>query len=396
MFRYSRLLLFSLLSGTFLLAMSGCGPAAAPSEGSTSTVSSLDSLPETMLYAVMVNNLRLRTQPQQPSDVVTRVSVGEFLIGMGETSPMEDTATLRGRFYTAPYYLVKTTRPEEETGYVFGGAVKLVYAGAAATSPDLGQLTNLSQFLQTLPPHELASAGKAWEYVRGQLVSDQASLGDACYVLLSDFLENLQMSADLYAMTDTLTWEDRHYEQVYEGTFDMSTFPITQALKDNGFVLQTMEGMIFPAIDEQALFDLFDRKVSPALQQFLTLRLQTFKQPSMSDAALLITWDELGYRAASWEALAMEYPHFVMVEEATHRAQWMSAMFLAGSDNTSIYDYETKNILPETRNAWESAVQRYPNSELATKTKALLQLVDASGGKYNEEIARYTEQLFNH
>ncbi len=124
--RYS-IFLFSLALSFFVFS---CGNAeqeviTEPSTQEDVSESIVDEQPalDTMAYLSMVENLRVRAEPNLKADVMTSLREGQEVRWTGEKSSFEDIITLRDEKIKAPWMKIEIAE-EQGTGWVFGGALE--------------------------------------------------------------------------------------------------------------------------------------------------------------------------------------------------------------------------------------------------------------------------------
>jgi hypothetical protein len=347
--------------------------------------------PEVLLYAVNVNNLQLRDQPTSTgSKVITKFAAGSFVTGIGEKSAQQEEIELRGIPYKDYFYKVTSTSPEQHTGWLFGAALTTVYAGSKQESPDLGKLTQLNNFLVSLNAKDLKSGKKAWDFVTTNFADTKGALADASYILLSNFLTKMEVDGEFYTLTEkNIQWKQADFEAIYKDKFEMNTYPLTKTLMENGFRLETGEGMVFPIADWQKLYDFFGARVSKVMKSYLDQNLQEQKDVLSSDGGLMVPVAQLADRAAFWEKFNKENPYFPMSESARITEEWMRATVICGLDNTPSRDYETGKVSEEFKQVWLMVQQKYPGTKLAAKTKEISDLYAANNWQHNEAIENW-------
>ena len=79
--------------------------------------------PDTLLYQVLVNNLRMRTAPNLKSSTVIMLPEESLVQYWGEHSTDKLTINLRGKDITDHWYRIKFGK---EAGWVFGGALEII------------------------------------------------------------------------------------------------------------------------------------------------------------------------------------------------------------------------------------------------------------------------------
>lgn len=361
----------------------------APDTTNTATTSAAPVKPEIILYGVNVDNLQLRDAPALTgANVVTKFPEGSFVTGTGEKSDNQVEVELRGIPYKDHFYKVTSTT-DQQTGWAFAGALTPVYAGTVAGKPDQGRLSQLSSFLKTLNTKDQKSGKKAWDFLNANYSDVNGALADAVYILFYNFMFRMEVEGEFYTMTEKIKWKDDEYETISRGKFDMNTYPLTKSLAENGFRLETAEGMIFPVSDWQRNYAFFGEKVTPVMKTFLNEYVLENNARDSDDGGLIIPLSDMVKRAAFWEKFNKENPWFVMSANTVITEQWTRAVVIGGMDNTPMYDYESKAINEEFKNAWTTAQQQYPGTILAQRCKEISDLCAANGWKYSDAVEKW-------
>ena len=341
--------------------------------------------PEVILYAVNVDKLQLRDQPNtKSSQAIVQLKEGSFVTGTGEKSANQEEVSLRGIPFKDSFYKVST--PEQQSGWVFGGAITPVYAGDKSNSPDLSALAQFNSFILSLQSKDLKSGKKAWDYVKTNFGNASGTLADAVYVLLSQFLSRMEYEGEFYAMTEKHNWSQEDYDNIYKDKFDMNKYPMTKTLAENGFRIETGEGMVFPIADWQKFHEFFAPKATPAMKLFLDQQLLEQKELESEDGGLIIDVDKLAERAAFWEKFNKEHPFFLMSERTKINEEWQRTVVICGLDNTPNRNYETGKIEESFKKVWLEIPQKYPGTVLAAKVKEISDLCAVHNWTYNETI----------
>lgn len=342
--------------------------------------------PEMYLYAVGVDKLNLREEPNKNSKVVVQFPEGDFVEGSGEVSSNKEEVTLRNIPYKEPYFKVKSTTPEQHTGWAYSAALLPVYAGPRATSPDLGKISQFSMFLHTLDTKKLDSGKKAWSYAVQNLSGAQGTLADASLILLEQFLSRMDNEGNYYELTEKLNWTPEDEEAVFKNKFDMNKYPLTKQLSESGFRLAAGEGMIFPVVDWQKLGAAFNSRVTPPMKNYIEQNILEQKEPMWSDGGIIIPLEQVADRAVWWETFNKSNPYFVRSAETKHSQQYMRNALLFGESNTPAFDYETNMPTEDSKRVWAYIQQKYAGTELSRIIKDLSELLAAEGGKRTPKV----------
>ena len=352
----------------------------------TNALATPSATPELTLYAVNVDKLNLRDQPDKNGKMVLQFPEGYLVEGLGEISENKEEAVLRDLNYLEPYIKVATRSTPPDTGWAFGGGLTLVFTGKRADSPDGEKMKQLTDFLKSLDATKLESGKKAWEFVAVNLGTASGALADATFILLEQFLSRMEHSGNFYKMTEAIKWTSKDYEEIENRRFDVGKNPVTKSLSESGFALAQGEGMVFPIVDWNRLQAFFGTKVTPTMKMFIDQRVLEHNKQAWDDGGIILPLEAIADRAAFWEKFNRDNPHFVLGAETSESERWMRLVLVCGADNTPTYDYETKEISGDYKKVWAYIQQQYPGTKLAASVTLIEGLCKAEGWKRTKKV----------
>lgn len=148
------------------------------------------------------------------------------------------------------------------------------------------------------------------------------------------------------------------------------------------------EGMAEIAPLAKTETQLFADKVSPDYQMYILQQDHENNQLAASDAAIVISWAELGTRVAFWESFIQTYPQSPLISEAKSRFVWYSNAFFFGLDNTPVADGlqlekgatqdEAIRIFDEINHAWTVFERQHPQSRITALLPKVRQIATLS------------------
>lgn len=381
------LVLVALATGWIACNSSGESKKMAPEASPVSSVPAAPAKPDFTLFMIGTDNLLLRDQPSKTgSKVISKFAQGDFVECTGKVSDKKEEALIHNIPMKEPYYEVISTTPEQHKGWAFGGALTPVYAGARASSPDLGKLSQLTTFLKPLSTKKLDSGKKAWDYVKTNFATANGPLADAAFVILEQFMTNLERDGEFYSMTEKIDYSDDDYKAMQDGSFDVSKYPETKALDASGFSIAMGEGSVFPVSSTAKFHAFFSSKVTPAMKAYLDQALLESKVQAWDDGGIIIPLEQLADRAAFWENFNKQYPYFILKARTQESQNWVSLALLNGENNTPTYDFNSMAIDENFKKVWAYILQKYPGTDLAKLAKQLNDLCAAEGWKRSEKV----------
>ncbi|MNS18293.1 hypothetical protein D3C72_499830 [compost metagenome] len=166
--------------------------------------------------------------------------------------------------------------------------------------------------------------------------------------------------------------------------------------RDKGYKVGTGEGMYFLTMDYEG-FKPFKPYVTKDIAAYIDIMATQTNQPALSDAAIVITWDELIKRTLAMENFVKSYPKSNRTKAVKLEYEGLKFNVFYGSSNTPVYNENSKHqfttLLPKVRKAYEAAIQKgTAASQLLTTIKQALKLLDSNEGKWSKELDRYLKK----
>lgn len=172
---------------------------------------------------------------------------------------------------------------------------------------------------------------------------------------------------------------------------------LLQEASDMGFKLETSEGLYYPIINYE-VYKKFQPYVNPDIVAYIDIMAAESNQATTSDAAFVITWDELIRRTLEKEAFLNNFPSSNRAS-AVKNSLYVGYLFY-GSDNSPAYDWyteeEIRTIDPVVKKAYQKAVA---SRELNTKSvlldtvEKILHFLDDSNDELTPEIKEITDHV---
>jgi hypothetical protein len=198
-----------------------------------------------------------------------------------------------------------------------------------------------------------------------------------------------QTDDELYPITETLykySMDDlRHPENLPDGSIK----DLMEKYNEMGLSIYMTEGMYYLEPNPNFLLGNFKTAISDELYSYLSYRSKEVDNHTYSDAAVIITWDELGERMLDWENFMAAYPDSNLLEEAESMYDMYRFTFLIGTNNTPAYDYPDEILNTKLHAAYGNYMTRYPESSMTPVLEELLVLLEAESYEKTEKIMEF-------
>ncbi|MEI6678347.1 MAG: hypothetical protein WCL21_07050 [Mariniphaga sp.] len=163
-----------------------------------------------------------------------------------------------------------------------------------------------------------------------------------------------------------------------------------------GILVGSSEGNFYLDPQNDYLLQNFGSKLSSGYRDYLTILSKEQKMRFAEDGEILIPVDSLISRIITWENFMSRYPAFISVKMAQDKyAQYMSA-FLAGMDNSRVFDRSTNHLSDSVKVSFESFLVKYPNSKSSELVEDYLELLKSINFNYSERVDSFLLEKVYH
>lgn len=144
---------------------------------------------------------------------------------------------------------------------------------------------------------------------------------------------------------------------------------------DGGYKLLSGEGVVVPILDYEVF--LTDRpSFTEAMGAYLELMASESNQPVLSDAAIAISWTELGERTVMAEQALSQYPDSVQQEQFMGLYFGYFAHFLYGSGNTEVFEYGQNGVFREkVQTGYDALLENHGDTYTADVLRSYLDFI---------------------
>ncbi|MBY9078508.1 hypothetical protein KIH86_00950 [Paenibacillus sp. HN-1] len=183
------------------------------------------------------------------------------------------------------------------------------------------------------------------------------------------------------------------YTSLMNQVTDSSVKALLTELFGYGYKLETSEGMYYPVMNYEG-FKPFKAHIGKDIAAYIDLMAAESNRPALSDAAIVITWDELIGRGLVMEKFVSQYPFSNRNAAVKDLLKLRSLFIFYGASNTPAYSYgasgEPTQIDPKLKQAYEDAVSDGTGgSQILNDIQTLLGILDKNGGIWNADVEAF-------
>lgn len=159
----------------------------------------------------------------------------------------------------------------------------------------------------------------------------------------------------------------------------------------NGYKVETAEGMFFPVIDYTIYRKYYGALTEDLAAYFELMAIEAEKTP-VKDAALMIDWEEVLWRAERQEEFLEKYSSSIRVEPVRELLFHYVTFALFGCNNTPLFSYETKEMDPAAKEAYLAYARAETGSEFSRLINEYLKVLETNAFRLTEEVEAFRRQ----
>lgn len=276
-------------------------------------------------------------------------------------------------------------RTEDLEGWCFGA-----YLSSEEELPEMLE----ERLDELLPIDKSTTVSKSVSTLKSVIsMTEAVDLIDAGVMRIHKLQENLlpALEAEMLPLTETLYGYEIKALRNPENLPDGVVRSLMERYVDMGYSVYMSEGMYFLDPSPKFLLGNFKTAISDELYDYLSYRSEEVERHTYSDAAIVITWDELADRMVSWEKFMDKYPNSIRLDEVKSMYEMYRFSFFIGASNTPAYDYPNEILDPKLLDAYENYVTRFPDSSLTPALENLLVLLEEESYQKTERIQEFID-----
>ncbi|MFC2104689.1 hypothetical protein ACFLS4_04975 [Bacteroidota bacterium] len=244
--------------------------------------------------------------------------------------------------------------------------------------------TNLDEYISlidNLNVYDISSIKVLKNYVINKLCVS-GELADSAYHM---FLEFFYTSANNLTDSLEIKYPDLT-KKLYRHEEDSEVREFLGLLDDCGLDLFMTEGYFYVDVQPDFFYEIFKDNSSPSVKTFLQLRDRELKNTFSEDAMLLISFNELADRIYNWEKYLNDYPDTKLKNEANYFLKIYRETFLTGMDNTRLFDRESRILLPEVKQSYESYIENHADTKSGMIIQEYYEILKRNQFEYSDSI----------
>jgi len=173
-----------------------------------------------------------------------------------------------------------------------------------------------------------------------------------------------------------------------DSTADEELRKLLTDMRDKGFKFETAEGYFFPVINYE-FFKKYSSYASDDIKDYIDIMAEESNNIPAKDAELLISWDGVLTRAQSHESYIKKYGSSEKVDEVKQLYKKYVYFTLYGTDNTPLFSYDKKIMVPDAKTSYTSAVANGEGSGFLKMLAGYVEVLEKNGYKLTSEVESF-------
>ncbi|MEG6586905.1 hypothetical protein [Dendrosporobacter sp. 1207_IL3150] len=163
---------------------------------------------------------------------------------------------------------------------------------------------------------------------------------------------------------------------------------VLQQTRNSAFKIETAEGMYFPVMD-YSFYKKYHNYVTPDIAAYIDILAVESEKTPAKDAALRISWDEIIQRALAQEKFIKDYGNSVRAPEMRQLLKQYASFALFGTNNTPLFNYETKLMRSEAKKSYYETKFDPNNGSFSKVMGQYILIVSKNNYKLTNEVNEY-------
>lgn len=189
--------------------------------------------------------------------------------------------------------------------------------------------------------------------------------------------------------TTILSNEDSENIDIQIDSLNKSVEP----LREYGIIIYSAEGYIESEVMPMYVAQLFWNYLSEAERELAKLAELEVEHPSLQDASITISYQELADRLKICDDMATNFPKDELYQQIKACQNFYLALLVRGVDNSATFDWETKKLQPEVGQTIMNYIAEHPEAESTQTLKEFMTIVERHNYQSSKELEAFTEQI---
>jgi len=159
-----------------------------------------------------------------------------------------------------------------------------------------------------------------------------------------------------------------------------------------GFMIANTEGTFTVVVDYEAL-KTFSEYIDEELKSYIDIMALRFNDPVAVDASIMVSPEELEKRILQMEEYIKGYGNEQREEVIMSMYQGYMMVYMSGTDNSAVFDYDTGALNPDMFKVFENAAAKYKDTVFGRIMNKYVALLKQEGFMNTEKVQDFILQI---
>ncbi len=162
-----------------------------------------------------------------------------------------------------------------------------------------------------------------------------------------------------------------------------------------GLIIYQSEGMYYVEADSAWFSKEFAASLSDEWKVFLKQLDYEAKNRFIDDEAVMISWEDLRKRVIFWEKFLDDHQDFVEKNRVKEHLSLYAYIYLRGSGNSPIYDWEGRELKDDVKESYENFIKINKKSKYYDLVKRQYTIIKAKAFKIDKKTSKKLDDNYN-
>ena len=164
-------------------------------------------------------------------------------------------------------------------------------------------------------------------------------------------------------------------------------------MASHGISLTYRDGDFYLEPNSSFIYDHLNGVLTSSSRNYLQIKTALSKSALNDRNQPLSVPDSLARQVAVWEDFLLRNPGYVMKDEIQAQYIDVLAAYLSGTEQTPLFDPDTKMLNPDFKSSYLHYQESYPTRESAQTVKKFYELLASKGFKYDETVDSFLTEV---
>lgn len=172
---------------------------------------------------------------------------------------------------------------------------------------------------------------------------------------------------------------------------DGAAADLLKETRNSGFKVETAEGTFFPIVDYE-FYKRYSVYVTDDMREYIDIMAVESGVVPLKDAALIISWEEVLKRALGQEKFLHQYTDSIKTNDIKELYKKYVTIVFYGANNTPLFNYDSKTLVPEAKQAYLNAIRTGSDSKLLKSISTFMDTLEENNDTLTNDVEQFRKK----